>query len=185
MCWPRCTAPGYGIGSLHPLIAVADPWLSADRMLGASFAVGGEPAAVSVARRIAFALNGTPHVIAPPLRPLYHAASVVASNYLVAITGLATRLLAEAGVEEDDALNALLPLLRGTLDNIEQLGVPASLTGPIARGDADTIRLHLARLSPEDRVLYCGLGMELLKLARGAGLDEQRAAEIESLLTPG
>jgi hypothetical protein len=63
--------------------------------------------------------------------------------------------------------SALLPLLRGTLDNIEQLGVPARLTGPIARGDADTVRLHLARLSPEDRVLYCGLGLELLRLGAG------------------
>jgi predicted short-subunit dehydrogenase-like oxidoreductase (DUF2520 family) len=173
---------GYAIGSLHPLIAVADPWLSADRMLGAAFAVGGEPAAISAARRIVFALHGMPLIIAPPLRPLYHAAAVIGSNYLVAIMGLASRLLAEAGVPEDDTLPALLPLLRGTLDNMEQLGVPAALTGPIARGDADTIRLHLARLSEGDRVLYCGLGLELLRLARGAGLDEQRAAEIESLL---
>jgi predicted short-subunit dehydrogenase-like oxidoreductase (DUF2520 family) len=176
---------GYSIGSLHPLIAVADPWLSADRMLGAAFAVGGEPAAVAAARRIAFALGGMPLVIPPPLRPLYHAAAVIASNYLVAITGLATRLLGEAGVPEEDTLRALLPLLRGTLDNMEQLGVPAALTGPIARGDTDTIRLHLARLSEGDRVLYCGLGLELLRLARSAGLDEQRAADIESLLLSG
>jgi predicted short-subunit dehydrogenase-like oxidoreductase (DUF2520 family) len=176
---------GYVIGSLHPLIAVADPWLSAERMLGAAFAVGGEPAAIAVARRIVFALHGTPLVVPPPLRPLYHAAAVIGSNYLVAIVGLATRLLAEAGVPDDDTLAALLPLLRGTLDNIEQLGVPAALTGPIARGDTDTIRLHLARLSAGDRVLYCGLGLELLRLARDAGLDEQRAAEIESLLVSG
>jgi predicted short-subunit dehydrogenase-like oxidoreductase (DUF2520 family) len=176
---------GYAIGSLHPLIAVADPWLSAERMLGAAFAVGGEPAALSVARRIVFALHGMPLVIPPPLRPLYHGAAVIGSNYLVAIMALASRLLVEAGVPEDDALPALLPLLRGTLDNIEQLGVPAALTGPIARGDSDTIRLHLARLSPGDRVLYCGLGLELLRLARGAGLDDQRAAEIESLLVSG
>jgi predicted short-subunit dehydrogenase-like oxidoreductase (DUF2520 family) len=176
---------GYSLGSLHPLIAVADPWLSADRVLGAAFAVGGEPAAVAAAQRLVFALGGRPIVIPPALRPLYHAAAVVASNYLVAITGLATRLLGEAGVPQEDTLPALLPLLRGTLDNIEQLGVPAALTGPIARGDTDTIRLHLARLSAGDRVLYCGLGMELLRMARDAGLDEQRAAEIESLLAAG
>jgi predicted short-subunit dehydrogenase-like oxidoreductase (DUF2520 family) len=75
--------------------------------------------------------------------------------------------------------------LRGTLDNVEQLGVPAALTGPIARGDVDTIRLHLARLSDEDRVLYCGLGLELLRMARAAGLDAQRAEEIHALLSSG
>jgi predicted short-subunit dehydrogenase-like oxidoreductase (DUF2520 family) len=176
---------GYSIGSLHPLIAVADPWLAAERVLGAAFAVSGEPAALGVARRLVSALGGRALVIPPQLRPLYHAAAVVASNYLVAITGLSMRLMAEAGVPEEDTLPALLPLLRGTLDNVAQLGVPAALTGPIARGDSDTVRLHLARLSAADRVLYCGLGMELLRLAREAGLDEQRGAEIESLLTAG
>jgi predicted short-subunit dehydrogenase-like oxidoreductase (DUF2520 family) len=176
---------GYSIGSMHPLIAVADPWLAAERVLGASFAVSGEPAALATARRIVFALGGRPLVIPPPLRAVYHAAAVVASNYLVAITGLSMRLMEEAGVPAEDTLPALLPLLRSTLDNVEQLGVPAALTGPIARGDVDTIRLHLARLSATDRVLYCGLGMELLRLARETGLDPQRAAEIESLLTAG
>jgi predicted short-subunit dehydrogenase-like oxidoreductase (DUF2520 family) len=178
-------AVGYSIGSIHPLMAVADPWLAGERLVGAAFALGGEPAAVAAARRLAFALGGLPLVIPPQLRPLYHAAAVIASNYLIAIAGLATRLLQEAGVPEEDALPALLPLLRGTLDNVEQLGVSAALTGPIARGDVDTIRLHLARLSAEDRMLYCGLGLELLRMARAAGLDAQRAEEIHALLSSG
>jgi predicted short-subunit dehydrogenase-like oxidoreductase (DUF2520 family) len=173
---------GYEVGSMHPLMAVADPWFAGDRLIGAAFAMTGEPLATAAARRIVAELGGTPLTIATAQRPLYHAAAVMASNYLVALIGAAVRMLGEAGVESDDALRALIPLLRGTLDNIAQLGVPAAVTGPIARGDVDTIRLHLARLSPEDRVLYSGLGMELLRLARRAGLDESRAAEIESLL---
>jgi predicted short-subunit dehydrogenase-like oxidoreductase (DUF2520 family) len=176
---------GYAIGSIHPLMAVADPWFAGGRLMGAAFALGGEPAAVAAGRRIVSALGGLPLVIASTMRPLYHAAAVIASNYLVALAAAASRMLGEAGVPEEDALPALLPLLRGTLDNIEQLGMPAALTGPIARGDSDTVRLHLARLSPADRVLYCGLGLELLRLARDAGLDEGRAEEIESLLTSG
>jgi predicted short-subunit dehydrogenase-like oxidoreductase (DUF2520 family) len=176
---------GYAVGSMHPLMAVADPWLAGDRLIGAAFAMTGEPAANVAARRIVAELGGTPLTIAAAQRPLYHAAAVMASNYLVALTGAAVRMLGQAGVEEEDALRALIPLLRGTLDNIGQLGVPAAVTGPIARGDVDTVRLHLARLSEEDRVLYSGLGMELLRLARAAGLDEGRAAEIETLLTSG
>jgi predicted short-subunit dehydrogenase-like oxidoreductase (DUF2520 family) len=176
---------GYAIGSMHPLMAVADPWLAGDRLLGAAFALGGEPAAVAAARRIVSALGGRPLVIAPQARPLYHAAAVLASNALVGLAAAAARMLGEAGVADDDALPALLPLMRGTLDNIEQLGARAALTGPIARGDVDTVRLHLARLSPGDRVLYCGLGLELLRLARDAGLDEERAGAIESLLVSG
>lgn len=175
---------GYAVGSIHPLQSVADPWLSGDRLIGAAFAIGGEPAAVVTARRIVDALDGLPLVIPPALRPTYHAAAVVASNYLIAVLALAARLLEQASVEPDQVLPALLPLVRGTLDNLEHLGVAAALTGPISRGDAETVRLHLARLSPTDRLLYCLLGLELLRLARDAGLDERRAAEIEALLAP-
>jgi hypothetical protein len=101
-------------------------------------------------------------------RPLYHAAAVLASNYLVALPPLRRGCWARPASGRRRAA-ALLPLLRGTLDNIEQLGVPAALTGPIARGDSRHVRLHLARLSAGDRVLYCGLGLELLRLAREAG----------------
>jgi predicted short-subunit dehydrogenase-like oxidoreductase (DUF2520 family) len=170
---------------MHPLMAVADPWLAGERLVGAAFAMTGEPVANAAARRLVSGLGGVPLTIAATQRPLYHAAAVVASNYLVALTGAAVRMLEEAGVDGDDAVPALLPLLRGTLDNIEQLGVRAAVTGPIARGDVDTVRLHLARLSAGDRVLYSGLGLELLRLARAAGLDEGRAAEIETLLTAG
>src|SRR5690606_32099544 len=133
----------YSIGSMHPLMAVADPWLAGERLIGAAFAITGEPAAIAAARRVVSALGGVPLMIPATQRPMYHAAAVVASNYLVALTGLAVRMLGEAGIEEDDAVRALLPLLRGTLDNIGQLGVRAAVTGPIARGDVDTVRLHL------------------------------------------
>jgi predicted short-subunit dehydrogenase-like oxidoreductase (DUF2520 family) len=173
---------GYTVGSIHPLQAVADPWLSGDRLMGAAFAIAGEPAALSAARRLVDELAGRALVIPPQFRPIYHAAASVASNFLVALLAFSVRLMEQAGVPEGEALPALLPLVRGTLDNLEQLGVPAALTGPIARGDVDTVRLHLARLSAEDRVLYCALGRELLRVSRLAGLDEERATELDNLL---
>jgi predicted short-subunit dehydrogenase-like oxidoreductase (DUF2520 family) len=175
-------AAGYTVGSLHPLQAVADPWLSGDRLIGAAFAIAGEPAGIAAARRLVDALSGRALLVPPVRRPIYHAAATTASNYLVALVSFAVRLMAEAGVPEEEAVPALLPLIRGTLDNLEQLGVRAALTGPIPRGDVDTVRLHLARLSEEDRSLYCALGRELLRLARQAGLDKQRADELEALL---
>lgn len=175
-------AAGYSVGSLHPLQTVADPWLSADKLTGIAFAIAGEPPAARVAQTLVNALNGMPLVIPAALRPVYHAAAVSASNYLVAVLGAAARLLHQAGVPADETLPALLPLVRGTLDNLEHLGVRAALTGPIARGDADTVRLHLARLSADDRTLYCALGREVLGLARQAGLDEKKAGEIAELL---
>lgn len=177
-------AVGYSVGSMHPLQSVADPWSAGDRLVGSAFAVAGEPGAAAAARRLVDELGGRVLVIPPAMRPLYHAAAVFASNYLIALIAISVHLLQDAGVSSDDALPAILPLIRGTLDNVQKLGVPAALTGPIARGDPDTIRLHLARLSGEDRALYCALGRELLPLATAAGLDERRAAELEALLAP-
>lgn len=175
-------AQQYAVGSMHPLQAIADPWHSGDRLLGAGYALAGEPVAIAAGRRLVNALHGTPLIIAPTKRQIYHASAVVASNYLIALLAFAVRLMMEAGVSEPEATAALLPLVHGTLENLEQLGVGAALTGPIARGDADTIRLHLARLSDSDRALYCDLGRELLKVARAAGLDPAKAAELELLL---
>jgi predicted short-subunit dehydrogenase-like oxidoreductase (DUF2520 family) len=166
-------------------MSVADPWQSCDRLFGASYAVAGEPAALRTAQRLVDALEGRALIIPPTLRPLYHAAAVSASNHLVALFAHAVRMLESAGVRSDEAAPALLPLMRATLDNLEHLGIAGALTGPIARGDADTVRLHVARLSPEDRALYCALGMETLRIARAAGLDEERAQAIESLLATG
>lgn len=176
---------GYAVGSIHPLQAVADPWLAADRMAGVTFALAGEPAAIAAGRRIADALGGYTVLVPPAMRPLYHAAAVLASNGLVAVLSAAVRVFDEVGIPEGEAVQALLPLVRGTLDNLENLGVRGALTGPVGRGDVDTVRLHLARLSGQDRALYCALGMELLRLSRAAGLDPQRAAEMEALLSGG
>jgi len=176
---------GYAVGSMHPLQTVADPWHGDNRLDGVSFAVAGEPSAVRTARRLVDGMGGNSLVIPTALRPLYHAAAVMASNYIVTLVAAASAALGEAGVPDEDRLPALLPLVQGTVDNLRHLGVAAALTGPIARGDADTVRLHLARLSGDARTLYCALGQETVRLARVAGLDEDRAAEIESLLYIG
>ena len=72
--------------------------------------------------------------------------------------------------------------MRGTMDNLEQLGLSAALTGPVARGDVDTVRLHLSRLSARERRLYSALGLETVELARAVGLDPERANAITALL---
>jgi predicted short-subunit dehydrogenase-like oxidoreductase (DUF2520 family) len=178
-------AAGYATGSMHPLQTLAaggDGGLLRD---GVGFALDGDPVAVATARRIVASLRGIPLTIEPALRPLYHAAAVMVSNYTIALMRIGARLLEQSGVSENDAVDVLLPLLRGTVRNVEELGPAGAMTGPITRGDADTIRLHLAHLSGRDRMLYCGLGLEMLELARAAGLPEDRARRIELLLTNG
>ncbi len=173
---------GYTLGSLHPLQTVADPWSGVERLRGCAYAIAGEPAALAATRRLVATLDGHPMVIPPALRPLYHASAVFASNYVLAAAAAVARTLAEAGIDEDEAVRAALPLMRGTMDNVEQLGLGAALTGPVARGDVDTVRLHLSRLSPRERRLYSALGLETVQLARAVGLDPARADALDSLL---
>ncbi len=111
---------------------------------------------------------------------IYHAGAVAASNYLVTLLDFAARHLQALGAERQEALRALLPLARGTLANVERLGIPAALTGPIARSDLQTVAEHVAALrrrTPELLDLYRFLARQTIPLAREQGGLTQRTAE--------
>ena len=178
-------ARGHPVGSVHPLAALADPITGADRLAGATWGVEGEGAARALAERIVQACGGRALRIAPGGKPAYHAAAVFASNYAVALLGMAERLMEEAGVHAEDARTALAALAAGAVENVAARGPAAALTGPVMRGDVETVALHLARLSADERALYCLLGREALRLARTAGLDAAAADRIGILLGEG
>jgi len=173
---------GYGVGTLHPLQTLADPVLGARQLQGVHFSLSGDPATLAVARRIVHHLGGTAMAIPVARRPLYHAAAVFGSNYLAGLVAAAARLMAQAGVAEEDALHAILPLARGGLENLERMGPVHALTGPISRGDLETVRLHLRTLSRRERALYAAMGLEILHLAREGGLSEELADAIQEML---
>lgn len=172
---------GYQVGSFHPLLSIARSLEGAERFRGATVALSGEPEALVAGRRIAHALDARTVTIPTSRRPLYHAAAVLASNYLLVLLEAARRMLAEAGAGEEEAMVALLPLVRSMLDNLEGLGSREALTGPVARGDLETVRLHLRVLASRDRELYRTLGREALELAR-EGLPPDAAAALETVL---
>jgi predicted short-subunit dehydrogenase-like oxidoreductase (DUF2520 family) len=144
--------------SLHPLVALPNEELGAQRLLdGAWFAVAGDPLVTSVAT----ALGGHPFAVQDEDRAAYHAAAVIASNHLVALLAQAERVGAIAGVP----LEAYLGLVHATVDNIATLGPRAALTGPAARGDDATIERHLDALPEDERALYEILSEECRRLA--------------------
>ncbi len=172
---------GYSVGTLHPLQSLADPLLGPEQLEGVYFAVSGEPAAISTARRILNPIGGSVLTIPVARRPLYHAAAVFASNYLAGLIAAAGRLMVQAGIPEEEAVQAILPLARGSLENLGRLGPVRALTGPISRGDIETVRLHLRTLEPRERALYASLGSEILRLASESGLDEDLRDELNEL----
>ena len=173
---------GYAVGTLHPLQTVADPVLGAELLEGITFAISGEPSALSTARRLLDPLGASAIQVPVAKRPLYHAAAVFASNYLAGLLAAAGRLMAQAGVPQDEALGAILPLARGSLENLSRLEPARALTGPLARGDVETVRLHLRTLEPRERSLYASMGLEILALAVEGGLDETVAEELREML---
>ncbi len=175
------TERGYAVGTLHPLQALADPVLGAEQIKNVYFAVSGEPAAITAARRILSPIGGSIVTVPVSRRPLYHAAAVFASNYLAGLIAAAGRLMAQAGVPEDEAMRAVMPLARGSLENLDRLGPVRALTGPVSRGDVETVRLHLRTLEPRERALYASLGSEILELAGESGLDESVRDELSKL----
>jgi len=174
-------ARGYSLGTLHPLQSLADPVLGAELLRGAYFAVSGDPAAVLVARRLLSPLGASVFTVPVARRPLYHAAAVFASNFVAGLMGAAGRLMHQAGVPEDEALRAILPLARGSLGNLERLGTVRALTGPVSRGDVETVRVHLRTLEPRERSLYASMGLEILQLAVDGGLDPVAAETLREL----
>jgi predicted short-subunit dehydrogenase-like oxidoreductase (DUF2520 family) len=175
---------GNAVGSIHPLVAVTRSPESAARLVGAWYGVEGTDSGLDAAEALARVMKGRSFRVEASQKPLYHAAAVFASNYVVTLLAIAQRLMQKAGAE-DGAIGALCELARGAVAGVDSVGLPDALTGPVARGDADTLMLHLLRLSVEERSLYSGLAREALALARGQGLDDAAAQRVLQTLEAG
>jgi predicted short-subunit dehydrogenase-like oxidoreductase (DUF2520 family) len=178
----RSTGAAYG--AFHPLQALAGA-RSAPLLRGSSFAVEADEPLRRALEGLVVDLGG--HVLDLPAsgRALYHAAAVLAGNAPLALLARATVLLEEAGIARDDAHRALAALLSGAASNAAAGGAAAALTGPVVRGDADTVARHLDVLSadPNTRELYRRLSLEALALAGPEG--REAVADALAAATPG
>jgi predicted short-subunit dehydrogenase-like oxidoreductase (DUF2520 family) len=140
--------------SLHPLMTVTGPGAS---FAGATAAIAGAtPRALATARALAEALGMRPVHVADEDRAAYHAAASIASNFLVTLEGLAERMAASAGIDREP----LVALVRASVENWAATGAAGALTGPIARGDEDTVerqREAVAERMPDDLELFDAL----------------------------
>jgi predicted short-subunit dehydrogenase-like oxidoreductase (DUF2520 family) len=158
-----------------------------DRKLpGSTFALEAEGELLETLKELAITLEGHWIKLGAGDKAAYHTAAVMTSNYLVTLVKLATDLWDSFGIPREQAIQALLPLLKGTINNIENLGVPKGLTGPIARGDIGTVQIHLKTLqqtAPAILPVYCEMGLQTVTVALAKGkIDEHQAQELESIL---
>jgi predicted short-subunit dehydrogenase-like oxidoreductase (DUF2520 family) len=177
---------GANTGCFHPLQTFASVNQAIDNIPGSTFAIEAEEPLLGILKEMATALEGDWVTLKAGDKVLYHAAAVFACNYLVTLVKLATDLWQTFGVPPAQAIKALMPLLRGTLSNIENVGLPNCLTGPIARGDLGTISRHLESLEKQAPTLlniYKELGRETIPISLDKGkIDLQRAEELKALL---
>jgi predicted short-subunit dehydrogenase-like oxidoreductase (DUF2520 family) len=158
---------GATVASVHPLMTFVRG--SRPVLAGVSFAVEGDAAALRAARRIIKDLGGSMHAIRKEDKAAYHAWGTFASPLFTALLATTEQVAAAAGVSHKEARRRMMPILRQTLENYAAFGAPHGFSGPIMRGDADTVRRHLRGLRslPEAREVYVALARAALKSLPG------------------
>ncbi|MGN6105699.1 MAG: DUF2520 domain-containing protein [Kofleriaceae bacterium] len=175
-----------GIGTLHPLSAIADGKAAMRTLKGTVFGVEGDEVGRDAATRLVGALNGVVLALDGSQMAAYHAAAALASNYVVAAIDAAAAVLSSAGVAPERAAQALVPLAEGALRNVSTRGTTAGLTGPVRRGDAETIQRHLeaVRARPELAEIYRALARRAVEIAgRIDGRDAPDRAGLDAIRT--
>ncbi len=188
-------AMGTPVGSLHPLRSFASDTL-VENLGGTWFALEGDRPAVAAGRKLVERLGGKPMIIESSAKVAYHAAAVMASNLVVALVSVAIGVL-EQGLRPPEApgtgLEMILSLVEGTVANLKSAGLPGALTGPVSRGDSDTVARHLEALEPcaspdlaamhaTPADVYRVLSLHALALAREQGLPAEVCETVRNAL---
>ena len=177
---------GAWVGVFHPLQTFADVTQAIENISGSTFALEAEEPLLKTLKDMAEAVKGHWIELKASDKVLYHASAVIACNYLVTLVKSAADLWQTFGIPRHQAIRALLPLIRGTIHNIETVGIPKCLTGPIARGDTGTIEKHLNALrktAPGLLSIYRELGLQTIPIALTKGrISQHQADELREIL---
>ena len=173
-------------GAFHPLQTFAGVDQAIENIPGSTFAIEAEEPLLTTLKEMATALKCRYIQLEASDKVIYHAAAVMACNYLVTLIKESTDLWKTFDIPTDQATQALLPLIQGTIHNIETVGIPDCLTGPIARGDIGTIRKHIEALekaSPDVLRTYLELGLKTVPIALAKGkITRKQADEMSEIL---
>ncbi|GLT16859.1 hypothetical protein GCM10007938_06360 [Vibrio zhanjiangensis] len=176
----RAQKYGCHIASVHPVKSFADPAIAVSDFEGTFCAVEGDKKALDILEECFQSIGGQIFTINTNKKALYHGATVMACNNLVALIEAAASMYIDSGLDRQTALKVMEPIVRGTITNVFTLGTVSALTGPIARGDSETVRKHLDALTDDDGMLidvYCSLGKWALNLSKQQGSAATEAIE--------
>lgn len=176
---------GFAAGTFHPLAPFAITERVPELLRGGWIGIDGDDAARAAARRLAGHLGARTLDIPAGAKGAYHAAAVMASNFPVVLASAAAGLMHGAGINERSAQSAVEALINAAIGNLATRTPVEALTGPVVRGDVETVRKHLETLSsqPELYNVYRALSGVALKMAGERGTDPKALAAIRALLT--
>jgi predicted short-subunit dehydrogenase-like oxidoreductase (DUF2520 family) len=167
--------------SIHPLFPISTKYKSYRELTGAFFCTEGDEAGLNIFEPILTELGATAVRIAPEVKSRYHAACVIASNFMCGLIQQSMELMCSCGFSEALAMQALSPLIEKNLAHLLNFGPREALTGPIERCDLGTVDKHLGILEGEDRALYCLLSKRLCTLASEKNPNRDYTAMLELL----
>ena len=167
--------------SMHPMMSFTQRLSDPAIFRGATFTVEGDAVALEAARDMATALDAFAVAIRPHDKPLYHAAAVMSSNYLVTLLAQSVALLERAGIDREQARQMLLPMATSIIGGLKDQDLAQALTGPIERGDAITVEGHVRALqaaAPAQLAVYRALARATLGMVRDRlSTDQAQALE--------
>lgn len=152
--------------SVHPMFAFSDKYNSYKNLNKAFISIEGSKENINLIKDIFETLGNRVKIISKDTKYAYHCASVFASNHVVALINIATALLKNCGFTENEAIEALYPLILNNIQNINEQGIVNSLTGPVERADINTVKGHISSLSGIDKDLYLLLSEKLIEIAK-------------------
>ena len=175
---------GFPGGTFHPLVPFSDPEVAAEMLRKGWIGIDGENGARSASRRLAGHLGARTLDIPQGKKPAYHAAAVISSNFPVVLASIAGRLLHDAGVPDSSAYQAVESLMSGALTNMKQTLPDDALTGPVMRGDAETVAKHLRAMQGRGAAYeaYRALSAAAVEIAERRGIDPKKLAAVGGLV---
>ena len=178
------TQSGFPGGTFHPLVPFTDPEVSAELLRKGWIGIDGDNAAKNASRRLAGHLGARTLEIPPGAKPEYHAAAVISSNFPIVLASVAGHLLHDIGIPDASAYQAVESLMSGALANMKHSLPEDALTGPIIRGDTETVGKHIRALRGHGAALevYRALSAAAVEIAKRRGTDQKKLAAVAGLL---
>lgn len=175
---------GADVASLHPIQSIADVETAVKQLETSVFSIEGTQGALNSLIELLEKMQNTYFTIKSEQKTLYHMAACTVSNYLVTLVDAGLSMYESIGIDRETGYKALYPLIRGTVENLKHMDTKEALTGPIARGDINTVKAHLNAVHDKQlEDFYRYLGQATVRIAKQKShADSSKLGKLEELL---